>query len=112
MFVGIGDTAVVLFLEIIVREVGIAAAAQPELLDELLALFVSFQLQKGLALFRRNNIDDVFVEPLLVRRVQFLQRFLGLALLFFVEFLRNRSGVRVGIRRFLRRQCWDGNRQE
>src|SRR5260370_28029835 len=101
MLVGIGDTAVVLFFEIIVRKIRIAAAAQPELLDELLALFVGFQLQESLALFGRDYVDNVLVEPLLVRGVQFLERFLEFSLLFLVELLRGR---RVGIASVLRQK--------
>ncbi len=40
MFVGIGDAAIVLFLEIVVGQIRIGAAAQPERFDKLLALFV------------------------------------------------------------------------
>ncbi len=60
MFVGISNPAVMLFLKVVFREVGIAAAPQPELLDELLALFVSIQLKESIALVRRNNVSDVF----------------------------------------------------
>src|SRR5467141_1310013 len=74
VLIGVRYAAIMLFLEIVVREIGIGAAAQPKLLDELLAFFVGIKLQEGLPLFWRNNIDDVFVEPLLVRRVQFLER--------------------------------------
>ena len=74
MFVGVGDAAIVLFFKIVFRQIGIRAAAQPELLDELFALFVGGQLQEGLPLFGRNNVDDVFVQPLFIRTVEFLQR--------------------------------------
>ena len=50
MLVGIGDTPIVLFLKVVVGQVGSGAAAEPELFDELLALFVGLQLEKGLAL--------------------------------------------------------------
>ena len=40
MLVGVSDAAVVLFLELVLYGVGSGIAAQPELLDELLALFV------------------------------------------------------------------------
>ena len=80
MLVGIGDAAIVLFFKIVVGQIRIRAAAQPELLDELFALFVGRELQEGLTLFRRNNVDDVFVQPLLVRSVEFLQRLFKLSL--------------------------------
>ncbi len=84
MFVGVGDAAVVLFLKIVVWQVGIAAATQPELLDELFALFVGIQLKEGIALFRRNDIGNILREPLPVSVVQLLQRALHLALGLFV----------------------------
>src|SRR4029077_9313897 len=59
VLIGISDAAVVLFLEIVVRQVGIAAAPQPKLFNELLALFVRLQLQKSGPLFRRDNVDHV-----------------------------------------------------
>ncbi len=73
-----------LFLELVFDGVGRGIAAQPELLDELLALFVGVQLLEGLALFIRDDVDDVFVEPLLPGGFQlFLERrFLLLDLLF------------------------------
>ena len=48
MLVGIGDAAIVLFFKLVVGQVRIGAAAQPELLDELFALFVGRELQKGI----------------------------------------------------------------
>src|SRR6266478_2367961 len=47
VFVGVSNEAVMLFLKIVLRQVRIAAAPQPELLDELFALFVGIQLQEG-----------------------------------------------------------------
>ena len=44
MLVGIGDAAVVLFFEFVLFGIGRGVAAQPELLDELLALFVGSEL--------------------------------------------------------------------
>ena len=54
MLVRVSDAAIVLFLKIVVGQIGIRAAAQPELLDELFALFVGRELQEGLALFRQK----------------------------------------------------------
>ena len=73
MLVGVGDAAVMLFLEIVFREVGVTAAPEPELLDKLLALFVGIQLKESVALVRRDDVRDVFGEPLPVRAVQLLQ---------------------------------------
>src|SRR5260370_39633352 len=95
MLIGVRDAAVVLFFEIVVGKIGIAAAAEPKLFNELLALFVSIQLQESLALFGRNDVDDVLVEPLLVRGVQLLERFLHLSLLLFVGLLRGSGCVAI-----------------
>src|SRR3981189_421542 len=73
MLVGVGNAAVVLFFEIILRQIGVAAAPEPELLDELLALFVGIQLEESVALFRRDDIGDVLAEPLPVGAVQLLE---------------------------------------
>jgi hypothetical protein len=40
MLVGIRYAAIMLFFELVVGKIGITAAAQPELLNETLALFV------------------------------------------------------------------------
>src|SRR5690242_21850022 len=79
MLIRVRYAAIMLFLEIIVREIGIAAAAKPKLFDELFALFVGIKLQKSLPLFGRNDVDDILVEPLLVRSVQFLEGLLELS---------------------------------
>src|SRR5262249_18749708 len=99
MLVGVGDAAVVLFFEIVLGQIGIAAAPQPELLDELLALFAGAQLQKRRALLGRNNVDHIFVEPLLVLGVQFLERPAHFFLLFLGQFLR--CGRILGVGRWL-----------
>ena len=99
MFVGVSDAAVMLFFEIVVRKVGIAAAAKPKLLDELLALFVGSQLEKGVAFVRGNNVGDVLGKPLLVGVIELLQGALHLALRVFIHFLGNRR--RTGILRLL-----------
>ena len=80
MLVGVGDAAVVLFLEFVFYGVGRGIAAQPELLDELLALFVGVQLLEGCALFVGDDVDDVFVQPLLVGRFQLFLELLFLLL--------------------------------
>ena len=86
MFVGVGNAAVVLFLEIVVGEIGIAASAEPELLDKLLALLVGLQLEKGVALVRSDDIDHVLLEPLLVGVIELLQCLLHLPLGGFIDF--------------------------
>ena len=72
MFVSVGDAAVVLFFEFVLFGVREWVAPQPELLDELFALFVGVQPLESLILLIRNDVDDVFVQPFLIRRLQFL----------------------------------------
>ena len=48
MLVGVGDAPVMLFLEFVFDGVRGGIAAQPELFDELFALFVGFQLLNAL----------------------------------------------------------------
>ena len=73
MLVGVSNAAVVLFFEIIFRQIGVTAAPEPELFDELLALFVRIQLKESVALIRRDDIGDVLAEPLPVRAIQLLE---------------------------------------
>ena len=103
MFVRVSDPPVVLFLKIVFRQIRVAAAPQPELLDELFALFAGAQLQKRRALFRRDNVDHVFAQPLFVLGIQLFQRAAHFLFLFFSQLLR---GCRSGrTRRFLLRHC-------
>ena len=51
MLVGIGDAAVMFFLVLVLFGVGSGVATQPELLDELVALFVVRELLEGRQLF-------------------------------------------------------------
>ena len=81
VLVGVRDAAVVLFLELVFDGVRGGVAAQPELLDELLALFVGLQALEGRPLFIGDDVGDVFVQPLAVRSLEFLLELLlpGLA---------------------------------
>src|SRR5258706_12777125 len=95
MFVGVRYAPIMLFLEIVVRKIGIATATKPKLFDELLALFIGIKLQESLPLFGRDNVDDVLVEPLLVGRIQFLEGFAKFFPLLFVKLLRGGSCVGI-----------------
>src|SRR5262249_16449576 len=95
MFVGVSDAPVVLLFEIVVGQIRVTAAAQPELLDELLALFGGFVLQESSSLVRGNDVRNVLGQPLLVGVVQLFQGALHLALGFFVQFLRSWRGIRI-----------------
>src|ERR1043165_8423429 len=66
ILIGVGDAAVVLFLELVFHRVRGGVAAQPEVLDELLALFIGLQPLEGGALFIGDDVRDVLVEPLAV----------------------------------------------
>ncbi len=109
MFVGVGDSAVMLFFKIVLRKVGIAAAAQPKLLNELFAFFVGVQLQESVTFVGRDDIGDVLGKPLPVSAVQFLQRPPHFALCFFIQFLRCRSCTRI--LRLLGGNRWDRDSQ-
>ncbi len=65
-FIGVGDPAVVLFLEFVFHGVRRRIASLPECLNELLALFIGLQLQECRALFAGNDVRDFFIQPLLV----------------------------------------------
>ncbi len=68
VLVGVGDAPVVLFAKFVVGRVGIRIAAQPELLDERIALFVVAQVSKGFALIVRDDVGDVLVRARSCRR--------------------------------------------
>ncbi len=76
MVVGILNAPVVLFAEFVVGGVGIGVAAQPELLDERLALLIVAQVLEGLPFFVGNDVGHILVEPGLVGALQFLPDFL------------------------------------
>src|ERR1035437_1874267 len=72
MFVGVGNAAVVLFLEFVLRRVRSRIPAQPELFDKLVTLLVVRELFEGGHFFRSHDVTHVFVEPLLVGGTQLL----------------------------------------
>jgi hypothetical protein len=65
MLVGVGYAPVVLFPVVVGERLGIGVAAQPELLDELLALLIVREPPERLPLFVRDDVVDVLVEPFL-----------------------------------------------
>ena len=84
MFVGIFDTAVVLFLEFVLNRVRCRITTLPEAFNELIALLVIRELLEGCALLVRNNPAHIFVQPFLVRLAQLLlQRLRVLTFLLF-----------------------------
>ena len=66
MLVGVGDAAVVLFLELVLGRVGIRIAAQPEVLDEGLTLLIVRQALERLHLLVGDDPAHVLIQPLLV----------------------------------------------
>ena len=66
MLIGVGDALVVLVFVFVLDGIRRGVAAQPELLDEIVALFVVAEALEGIALFIGDDVDDVFVQPLLV----------------------------------------------
>src|SRR5579862_2149565 len=74
MFVGVGDPPVVFFLHRVVGRIRVGITSLPELLDEFLALLIGLQLQEGFSFGRADDVGDVFVQPLLVRRGQLLHQ--------------------------------------
>ena len=74
MFVGISDAAIVFLFEFVFRAARIGVAPLPKCLDKLLALFVRRVLLERRALFGRDDVGDLLVNPLLIRRLQFLLR--------------------------------------
>src|SRR5262249_34691953 len=103
VLIGIGDAAVVLFLELVFDRVRRRVAAQPELLNELFALLVGAQTLPSSALFIRDDIRDVLVQPLAVRGLQlFAQLLFALSFLLFGERLGDGfATLRVGVRTFV-----------
>src|SRR5947209_930864 len=83
MFVRVSDTAIVLFLVFVFYGVRSGIAAQPELFDELVTLFIVGELLEGCKLFTGDDPFHVIVEPLLVSLADFLLEVLRVLLLLF-----------------------------
>src|SRR5437763_14696742 len=77
VLVGVGDAAVVLFFVFVFDGVGRGIAAQPELLDEVIAFLVVGKLLEGGALFVGDDPAHALVEPVLVRLAQLFLQALG-----------------------------------
>src|SRR6185437_11732863 len=67
MVVCIRNAAIMLFLVLVLFRIRRGIAPQPELLYELLPLFIRFQTLEGLLFFVRDDVDNVLVQPLLPR---------------------------------------------
>ncbi len=84
MLVRIGDAAIVLFAELILRRVGIRIAAQPEVLNKGFPLFIVRQAFERLHLLIGDDPAHVLVEPLLIGAFQLLLQFLLLLEFLFI----------------------------
>src|ERR1700733_4104357 len=71
MLVGVGDAPVVFFFVFVLFGVRSGVAAQPELLNKVVALFVVGELLKGGSFLVGDNPDYVLVQPLLVGLAEF-----------------------------------------
>src|ERR1700677_1533712 len=88
MLIGVGDPAVMLFLKGVFRRLGVGIAALAKRLDELFPLLVGRKMQEGMALFGRDDIDHILVQPLFVRGLELLLELIVARLLGFGALLR------------------------
>ena len=66
MFVGVGNSLVVLLAVLVLFGIGIRIAAAPEILDEVFTLFVRRQREESALLIFGDDVIDVRIEPTLV----------------------------------------------
>src|SRR5580700_6832298 len=76
MCIGIGDSLVNVVFVCIFRRAGIGIAERPKTLDELVPRVVSREVEKCIALFLGDEVDDVAVEPFAIRRRKILLAYL------------------------------------
>jgi len=114
MFVGVGDAAIVLFLEIVDGGVGIGIVVSPDDFDELLAFFVGAETLEGGTLFGGDDVDQVFVDDVLKAVAEFVFGFLDLSFVLFFgfRFLRGRYRGRVFLSECIQAKQEDRGRRE
>src|SRR5262249_48962322 len=66
VFVGISDTTIIFVAILIFRCIGIGVAAQPELFDKLLSLFIGLELLESITLFFGDNVSNIIIHPTLI----------------------------------------------
>ena len=71
VLVGVLDAAIVLFAEFVLLGIRSGIAAEPELLDECVALFIGAEEFESLLFFRGDDVTHVFIEPGLVGLADF-----------------------------------------
>src|SRR5450631_3810999 len=84
MLVCISNPPVVLFLVFILRRIGIGVSPLPELLDEVISLFIVGKALEGLQLLVGDDPAHLFVDPPFVGSLQLVSKFLLLLELFLV----------------------------
>jgi len=114
MFVGVGDAAVVLFLEGVDGGVGIWIVPVENYFDELLAFFVGAETLEGGTFFGGDDVDQVFVDDVLEAIAEFVFAFLELffVLFFGLRFLRGRDRGRIFLSESIQTKQKDCGRRE
>ena len=64
MLVGVSDALEMFFLEFVLFGIGVRVAAPPKLFNEPLAFFIRVQPPESLPLSLRDDVGNIFVEPL------------------------------------------------
>ena len=72
MLVSVSDPLVIFFAIFVFVCVRIGIPTAPKLFDEMLSLVVGFEFLKRLSLLVRDDVGDIFVQPILVGFVEFL----------------------------------------
>src|SRR5215510_2495325 len=70
LFICVLDPLEVLLLVLVLGSVGIVVAPEPEVFNELIALFVRLKGFEGLSFFIGYDVTDVLIEPVLVNALK------------------------------------------
>ena len=97
MFVGVGQAAVVLFPGRVIGRVGFGIALLPEYFDELFALLIGGETEKGKTLCLGDNFRHLVPQPVAALRSQFFEK----SLIALLEFFGTQGPCRVVLRRRL-----------
>src|SRR5690606_20112720 len=71
MLIRVRDALVIFFAEFVLFRIGVRIAPPPEILNEILTLFVRCESLKGALLLWRDDVRHVTFEPFLIRLFQF-----------------------------------------
>src|SRR5437588_7459524 len=97
VFVGVGQAAVVLFPGRVIGRVGFGIALLPEYFDELFALLIGGETEKGKTLCLGDNFRHLVPQPVAALRSQFFEK----SLIALLEFFGTQGPCRVVLRRRL-----------